>query len=185
MIWSPSLQKMSDFASNWISSCCSSNTYKEKFCKILALYNLSPTVSSQLLIWNSERYHKSNLSWPLSATYFFPNTLLNTSLYTSLTAQRLPYIFLLAVVFLPDWTRSYHQLDINCKFGMCHSSLNVSSSENTARTNQLFIRDHIGAGTNSHCCFALEVEDTTTKDYPHVLCAYHNAHLPWNLSKGE
>lgn len=33
-------------------------------------------------------------------------------------------------------------------------------------------------------CFALEVEDITTKDYPNVFWAYHNVNLPWNLSEG-
>lgn len=32
--------------------------------------------------------------------------------------------------------------------------------------------------SSSQNCFALEVEDITTKDYPNVFWAYHNVHLP-------
>lgn len=32
--------------------------------------------------------------------------------------------------------------------------------------------------SSSQNCLALLVEDFTTKDYPNVLWAYHNAHLP-------
>lgn len=85
------------------------------------------------------------------------------SLHASFIAHDLPYSFLLAVIFPPDCTCRYHQLDINCNFGMW--LLNVGSSENTAATNSLFIRDNTEVGTNSHCCFALEIKNITTKDY--------------------